>query len=745
MKTYRIYIKGIVQGVGFRPFVFKLANRHSLKGCVTNSSGGVEIEINADSDTVRSFIKDIKNEAPPLAHISEINFEKTDWHEYSGFSIEPSKKTLGITLVPPDTGICHECAVETEDPSDRRFGYPFTNCTNCGPRYSIIESMPYDRPDTTMSNFRMCARCQAEYDDPLSRRFHAQPNACPVCGPMVYMGKLAGADAIEKAAGIIDSGGIIAVKGLGGYHLICDACQDIPVKVLRSRKQRPDKPLAVMCSFDTIKTFCTKKSELNLFSSPQAPIVIMNNAPESLSSQVNPMSPLTGFMAPYTPLHRILLKKCKTDFLIATSGNRKDEPIAKDEKSAEKALSGFTSDFLHHTRPIHNRVDDSLAAVVGKTPYILRRARGFAPYPVMLPSAVDGCVLSVGAHLKNTITIAKDNYAFVSQYIGDLDNPATCSFFEETIEKMKSLYGLEPDSVAHDLHPDYFSTVYAKKLNLPAVKVQHHIAHMMACMAENNLSKNVLGVILDGTGLGSDKTIWGGELFLLKNRKITREYHLPKVMQPGMDAGAKHPGRMLVSYLHHFGLLEKYRGVLVNKLMIPEKDISLTVSMVKSRLNCIPTTSAGRLFESLGAAVTGITSNMFEAHSAMSLEGLAHRSDRLVLPKTDTKSDDFYSELFEYTMQAVEAGQDKTETARDIHSNIAMRLIYKIKEICRREDIRDVVLSGGVFQNLYLMDMLSDFKDLKIYRHKSVSPNDSCISLGQAYYKSYIKITNLTS
>jgi len=745
MNTYHIIVKGIVQGVGFRPFIFRLAENYGLKGYVTNNSSGVEIEVNGDNDVIESFITDINTKCPPLAHIIDIYASATFPKEYEMFSIEPSKVTMGITLVPPDTAICEDCAKEISDPSDKRHNYPFTNCTNCGPRYSIIQSMPYDRHDTTMSKFRMCPSCQSEYDNPADRRFHAQPNACPVCGPMVYMGKYAGDDAIRHAAEIINGGGIIAMKGLGGYHLICDATQDIPVKTLRHLKKRPDKPLAVMCTKETIEKYCEDEASLGLFTSPQAPITIMHTPDVPISAYANPMSPNVGYIAPYTPLHRILIEKCDSDFLIATSGNAKDEPIAKDEREAEKAMGNFTKSFLHHTRPIHNRVDDSLAAIIDGAPYVMRRARGFAPYPIMLPSAVDGCVLAVGAHLKNTITIAKDNYAFVSQYIGDLDNPENCDFFEETIEKMKSLYGLEPDSVVCDTHPTYYSTKYAQELGLPLQKVQHHISHMMACMAENGLKDNVLGVVLDGTGLGTNNSIWGGEFLLMKDRKISRIQHLPEVMQPGMDGAAKNPGRMLISYLHHFGLLEEYMSVLTKKLFIPEKDINLTVSMIEKRINCIPTTSAGRMLESLGAAVTGITKNLFEAHSAMKLEGLAHSTKRDFHLVSDVESYDFYKDIFRYTMQSVHLNENPANIAADIHSNFVHHLHFSIKNICKIEDVEDVVFSGGVFQNLYLMQSLTRISRLSVYRHKAVPPNDSCISLGQAYYKTYSKIKNFGS
>ncbi|PLX67992.1 MAG: carbamoyltransferase HypF [Denitrovibrio sp.] len=745
MSTYKILVTGVVQGVGFRPFIFKLADGYGLKGYVTNNSSGVEILINSSENVLHKFLSDIETRCPPLAHILSITHFEIDEIKFEIFAIEPSKVSAGITLVSPDTAICKDCLKEISDPSNRRYQYPFTNCTNCWPRYSIIKSMPYDRPTTTMSKFRMCKECQAEYDDPTDRRFHAQPNACPACGPMVYIGKYAGINAIRETAKIINDGGIVAVKGLGGYHLICDATQNIPVKTLRNLKNRPDKPLAVMCENSTIQKYVNNEPALKLFNSPQAPIVIMNAPDAPISPQANPMSDNIGFVSPYTPLHKILLDACDTDFLIATSGNKKDEPIAKNDREAEKALSGFTSHFLHHTRPIHNRLDDSLATIVDDTPYIMRRARGFAPYPVMLPSSVDGCVLAVGAHLKNTITIAKGKYAFVSQYIGDLDNPDTCDFFEETIEKMKTLYGLEPDRVACDAHPDYHSSKYAKETGLPIQKVQHHVAHMMACMAENGLRDDVLGVILDGTGLGTDGTIWGGEFLMMKDRKISRLLSFPKVMQPGLDGAAKNPGRMLVSYLHHFGLLNKYADTLTSKLFIPEKDIRLTVSMIDRNINCIPTTSAGRFFESLGAAISGITTNLFEAHSAMKFEGLAQSAEDISQDITDVKSDDFYKNLFSYAMEVTNNNDPKEIASRNLHDQIVKKIIFEVEKVQREMGITDIILSGGVFQNILLTQQLQKICDLTIYRHKAIPPNDSCISLGQAYYNTYSKIKNFSS
>lgn len=736
MKTYSFLVKGIVQGVGFRPFIFSLAQSMCLKGTVKNSGEGVYITVNTDNPDF--LLEKIIKSAPPLAVITEITYNEIDSADFIDFSILQTESHGGLSFVPPDTAVCSDCLADIRNSANRRYGYAFTNCTNCGPRYTIIRDMPYDREKTVMDAFLMCPECRSEYETPSDRRFHAQPNACSLCGPMVYCKDLSDGDAIVHIAKLIDNEEIVAVKGLGGYHLVCDATSDKAVQRLRDIKHRPDKPLAIMCLPETLENLNISNDEKQLLFGSTAPIVIIKDSGANISSHINPMSRSTGFLTTYTPLHTLLLQACRTDFIVATSGNLKDEPIAKDETTAEQTLACFTEHFLHHNREIHNRCDDSLAAVVNGSPYILRRARGLAPFPVMLPAHTDGCILGVGAHLKNTVSLAKDSYCFVSQFIGDLDHPDTCTFYNETISKLTRLYGISPDLAVHDLHPNYHSTLYAKDSGLPSLELQHHAAHMFACMAENGLTDNVLGVIMDGTGLGTDKTIWGGEFLLMKNGIVSRAAHMPKVPQPGMDGAAKNPARMLVSYLNQFGLLDGNEDILHNRLGLKEKDISMIISMIDKNINTIQTTSCGRYFESVGSLITNTPVNLFEAHSAMKLEGLCSDSDRDFgcLPPC---------ELLSSVISDIRKGTDPAETAEAFHNSFALWLAQKTRDLCAENGISNVVLSGGVFQNIKMLKkvLAVNMDKLCLYTHKRVSPNDSCISLGQCYYGIFNKSTKI--
>ncbi len=740
MKTFTIHINGIVQGVGFRPFVYNLAVSGGIKGAVVNSGNGVEVQINAQTfNEAEDFLKEIIKNAPPLSHITESSVHETERVLFDSFTIEKSVHSGGLSLVPPDTAICPNCTKDILDPSGRRFEYPFTNCTDCGPRYTIMLDMPYDRPRTVMSEFTMCPDCQTEYENPADRRFHAQPNACPVCGPSVSYRNLTGIDAIHAVAELIDEGELVAVKGLGGYHLICDATNDTPIQKLRELKKRPDKPLAVMALPETIEALNISLPEKNLIFSQSAPIVVLECENPLLSPLVCPMSKAVGYMTAYTPLHMVLLKYLKTKFIVATSGNLKDEPIAKDAEEAEKALTVFTEHFLHHNRPIHNRCDDSLAAIVNGFPYIMRRARGFAPYPVILPSVSERCVLGAGAHLKSTITLAKDGYGFVSQYIGDLDNPETCGFYDETVKKMESLYGLTTEIVVCDLHPDYHGTRYARSLGIETIEVQHHLAHMFACMAENGLKDNVVGIILDGTGLGTDRTIWGGEFFVMKDMNISRALHLPPVPQPGMDAAAKNPARMLVSYLNSFGLLEDNLDILVSNTGLSDKDISLIKTMADKNINCIATTSTGRMFESVGALITGTPVNLFEAHAAMKLEGLCNDINITY----HVSSPDA---LFSCVLEDLRKGTDRQLIASAFHNGFADWIFRQTVRLCSENNVTDAVISGGVFQNIFIVRRLVSLfaqSPVRLSLHSKVPPNDGCISLGQAFFANFHKLTNI--
>lgn len=727
--TYLIKIKGIVQGVGFRPFVYNLAAARELRGYVLNNSEGVEIGLECSDAAARKFAEDVRRLAPPLSHIASAEITEGAAQGFTGFEIRESETRGGLTLVSPDVALCPDCRRELFDTADRRYHYPFINCTNCGPRYSIIESIPYDRRMTTMKEFAMCAECASEYKNPADRRFHAQPDCCSVCGPGVYGFGLAGDAALNRAADAVNSGEILALKGLGGYHLICDALNEPAVKRLRELKRRGEKPFAVMCAdVQTLEKYRPlADAERNIISSPQAPVLLLDWDNPPFSGSVNPMGSNVGVMTAYTPLHALLMSRLNTDFVIATSGNLRDEPICIDETDAEQRLKHYTDNFLHHNRAIHNRVDDSVVAVAEGFPYVLRRARGFAPYPVMLPFEADRQIAGAGAHLKNGICFASGAYAFPSQYIGDLDNPETRDFYTETWVKMKHLLGIEPETVVTDLHPDYFSTRYAAETGAEVMALQHHLAHFYAVLGENGHKEDALGLILDGTGLGTDNRIWGGELFVRKDKIVTRAAHLPYILQPAMDTAAKKPVMMLVSAMKSYGL-EKYADFLYGRFPGMQTALRLTEKMVETGLNSIETSSTGRLFEAAGALVSGIAENDFEAHLAIRLEYAADK----------TVTDYYHTEpmnpagLFDGLFADLASGRDSSVCSARFHNGFARMLTDAC--VIHADGIKTVALSGGVFQNMLLLKRVTTLLRQNGFTpliHGRIPANDGCISLGQ--------------
>ncbi len=733
MKSVKIVISGVVQGVGFRPFTANLAARLGIKGTVLNTGGGVEITASGDGDALENFVRALRSEHPPQAHIAEFSVTGIHYAAFDHFDILPSTGKAGTVFVPADTAVCPDCAREMADPADRRHQYPFINCTQCGPRYSIIESLPYDRETTTMAEFEMCPACRAEYEAPENRRYHAQPNACPVCGPQTYMDGLIGVSAVRKAAELVDRGEIVAVKGLGGYHLICDAANDAAVALLRSHKKRNTKPLAVICAEipgelqDEVKT---------ALASPRAPIVTVEWKDHPLSPLINPLGDSIGIMAAYTPLHKLLLSFTRAKYIVATSGNRKDEPLAAEPEEAEDMLSGFTTHFLHHNRKIKTRIDDSVAAYMAGEVRLLRRGRGYAPFPVTFPKFYrTEPFFAAGAHLKSTVTVIKGRYAFVSQYIGDLDNASTVEFYKSTYDQMCSLLKCVPAEAVCDQHDGYFSTSFAMSLGIPVTRLQHHKAHMYAAMAEHSLTDNVIGVILDGTGYGDDGSIWGGEIFTLQKGEIMREYHLQTVPQAGGDAAAKHPSRMAQSWLMAAGVWdEKYW---CGRMGLDEKTSALNAGMIKSGLNVLPTSSAGRLFESAGAMALGITTNEFEAHAAVALENAAG-NDFTLYPYTITNSEIFVMDMIRYMAADIRKGKDISAVSSRFHYTFARAAADCCVKLAKKKEIKDVVLSGGVFQNKRLLEQLSYMlkqEGINCLTHVYVPANDGCISLGQAYYR----------
>ena len=541
----RITVRGVVQGVGFRPFVYRLAHEHGLKGGVRNTSGSVDIEVEGSGEAINNFLSDLKIKAPPMARIETVEVAFDSPRGYTDFKIGESLSREGqYQLVSPDIATCDECQQEIFSPTDRRFGYPFTNCTNCGPRFTIIEDIPYDRPKTTMRHFKMCPQCQQEYADPLNRRFHAQPNACPECGPKLELvdgngDRIDCGDAIKAASQLLKKGKILAVKGLGGFHLACDATSEAVINTLRARKRRQGKPLAVMLpTLEEVEKHCfVSVEEKKLLESPQCPIVLLRWKRSKISPAVAPNLKYLGVMLPYTPLHHLLLSETGLP-LVMTSGNISEEPIARDNDEALRRLGGIADYFLVHNRDIYSRYDDSVYMVEG-APQVVRRARGYAPYPIFLPFKSKQ-VLACGAELKNTFCLTKDEHAFLSQHIGDMENEETLEHFENTIELYKKLFRLEPQVIAHDMHPDYLATRYALRLGaergLSLVPVQHHHAHIVSCLIDNKDNRvegPVIGVAFDGTGYGSDGKIWGGEFLIADYQNFKRVGHLEYVPLPG--------------------------------------------------------------------------------------------------------------------------------------------------------------------------------------------------------------------
>jgi hydrogenase maturation protein HypF len=747
----RIKVRGVVQGVGFRPFVYRLARQYQLNGWVRNTSGSVEIEVEGGGKAVRNFLKDLEGKAPPMARIEDV---KATFHSpkgYTEFQIEPSLSREGqYQLVSPDIATCADCQQEIFSSDDRRFHYPFTNCTNCGPRFTIIEDIPYDRPKTTMSRFKMCPKCQREYDDPLDRRFHAQPNACPDCGPKMELvdsdgNPVASKNVIEKAAGLLKEGKILAVKGLGGFQLACDATSDGAAKTLRDRKRRPSKPLAVM--IDNIKEIgqhcLISREEKELLESPQCPIVLLRWKPGSnIAEAVAPNLKYLGVMLPYTPLHHLLLRETGLP-LVMTSGNLSEEPIAKDNDEALRRLRGIADYFLVHNRDIYARYDDSVYMVEGGQPVALRRARGYAPYPIFLPFKSKQ-ILACGAEDKNTFCLTRDEHAFLSQHIGDMENEETLEHFENTIELYKKLFRVDPEIIAYDLHPDYLATRYALEAgasaSLKLVPVQHHHAHIAGCLAENGVKDRVIGVAFDGTGYGGDGTIWGGEFLLADCKDFKRVGHFEYMPLPGGTAAIKKPYRLALSYLYTL-LGEDFSLEGLPLAGLEAAEIEIIRQQLKRKINSPLASSAGRLFDAV-SALAGVRGEIdYEAQAAIELEMLA--ADEV----DGTESYPFsigeeggmrVVKLKELLAAVVADIRDKVPTpliSLKFHNTMAEIVAKMCKMIAEESKINRVALSGGVFQNRLLLKLATASlkrEGFKVLSHRLVPANDGGISLGQA-------------
>jgi hydrogenase maturation protein HypF len=749
-----VQTEGIVQGVGFRPFVYDLAVRHALTGWVLNDERGVRIEVEGEADHVNSFISDLSC-PPPLAVVEHQQITYVPPVGSTAFQIRESVAgEERFALISPDMTTCGDCRRELFDPRDRRFRYPFINCTNCGPRFTIIEDIPYDRPKTTMAPFQMCPVCSREYHDPADRRFHAQPNACPVCGPQLTLldgtgnampNSDPGLDPIAKTRALLKTGKIVAIKGLGGFHLACDAVQEEAVARLRGRKYREDKPFALMCrDIEVIERLCVvDEVSRELILSRERPIVILpRRADAGVALSVAPRQGTLGTMLPYTPLHHLLFANGLTS-LVMTSGNRSDEPIAYKDAEAVTRLGGIADAFLVHDREIHTRCDDSVVKPFRGKATFLRRARGYVPFPLRLQRGGTS-VLACGAELKNTFCLTKGNYAFLSHHIGDLENFETMQSFEEGIALIKRLFQIEPECVVHDLHPDYLSTRYALEhagaTGMPVIGVQHHFAHALSCMAEQGLDGPALAVVMDGTGYGEDGTVWGGEFLRVTVGGYTRLGHLRTIPLPGGDKAAKEPWRMAAVYLERiFGGVEKCDILFAHGLDLARW--SLLKEAMQAGINAPLCSSTGRLFAAASALI-GVRGHInYEGQAAIELEQMADQGEKGEYPCEITRDNGLTildpDPVIEAIVAEIKRGEDPGVISARFHNSLARGIVQMASTLREGTGLSEIMLSGGVFQNHLLLGKVYDLleeEDFKVYIHHKVPPNDGGIALGQAYH-----------
>jgi hydrogenase maturation protein HypF len=756
----RIVVRGAVQGVGFRPFVYRLASELGLSGWVKNTEGGVLVEVEGPPERLDRFLVRIPRDKPAVATIHGIEPTLLDPVGYASFEIAASARTGGAEGVTapilPDIATCPECLREMFDPADRRYRYPFINCTHCGPRFSIVEALPYDRPNTTMKAFSMCARCAAEYEDPGDRRFHAQPNACPECGPHVEWwdnrGKSLASheDALSAAVDAIRAGRVVAVKGLGGFHLVTDARNERAVRRLRERKHRDEKPFAVMVPSlpPAGEGGDVEAGEVEAFllRSPEAPIVLVRRAPSSrIAPAVAPGNPWLGVMLPYAPLHHLLMADLRFP-VVATSGNVAEEPICTREDEALERLGGIADAFLVHNRPIARHVDDSVVRVVAGRVLVLRRARGYAPLPVAMPelAAAGGAdMLAVGGHLKNTAAITRGGQIFASQHVGDMSTAAAFDALRRVVEDFRRLYRFEPRRIACDLHPDYTTTRYAARLAadfhpaLAVTAVQHHLAHVMACAAENEVTGPVLGVSWDGTGYGTDGTVWGGEFLRVEGGEFRRVAHLATFRLPGGDRAVREPRRSAAGMLYELlGENALARRDLPPFAAFAEGEIGPLETMLRRGVNAPPTSSAGRLFDAVASLLGIRQQNHYEGQAAMELEFCTEGIETaerypfdIVSPASGPAVLDWHP-MVRAIMRDAEACVATGVIATRFHNTLA----EAIASVARIVGEERVVLTGGCFQNKYLTETTVDRLEaggFKPYWHQRVPPNDGGLALGQ--------------
>ena len=753
-----VSVRGIVQGVGFRPFVYALARRHELSGVVCNDADGVRIEVEGAPEELARFVRALEEDAPPLAAVESVDWQPLAALGERGFRIEESQEgDRRQALVSPDVATCDDCLAELLDPADRRHRYPFINCTNCGPRFTITRSVPYDRATTTMSTFEMCPKCRREYDDPADRRFHAQPNACSVCGPRVRLLDRFGhelrvkpGDPISRTAQLLRGRAVVAVKGLGGYHLACDPFDAAAVRTLRGRKVRQDKPFALMArDLAQVRELCrvTPKEKV-LLTSAARPIVLLERREDiELAEEVAPRQRALGVMLAYTPLHHLLLRDAGIP-LVMTSGNNSDEPIAYRDEEAFEQLCDIADYFLVHDRPIHTRCDDSVLRIAAGGPYPLRRSRGYAPAPLRLAGGFARHTLACGGELKNTFCLAKDRHAFPSHHVGDMENYETLRSFREGVEHYCRLFDVQPELVAYDLHPEYLSTKYARELEedgLPAAGIQHHHAHVASCLADNERpeGERVIGVVLDGTGYGTDGAVWGGEFFEGSLEEgFVRRGHLEYVPLPGGSAAIRQPWRVALARL-----ITLYGEEVTLKLPLAvvreagERNVRLIARLVEHGLNTPPTSSAGRLFDTVAAlvGVPGSRRATYEGQAAVELELASYGPVSQGYPFRLRPEDGMWvvetGEIVSGVVGDLLSGREKEEISSTFHRTMAEVVVAGCERIREVGGASAVALSGGTFQNLLLVKQVLEFlvgKGFAVYWHRRVPTNDGGLALGQA-------------
>jgi hydrogenase maturation protein HypF len=706
------------------------------------------LEVQGKNENVALFMRMISDQAPPLANITTIVDEQIQPNGDASFTILPSVDGPVDIQVAPDSALCRDCLEELFNPADRRYHYPFITCTNCGPRYTIITGTPYDRPNTTMAAFPLCPDCRKEYDDPGNRRFHAQPLACPACGPQLQLLDNAGhvsADrdaALDRAVELLKAGKILAIKGIGGYHLAVDACNNGAVKRLRERKKRDEKPFAVMAAdIAAARTItCLSPMEERLLTSLESPIVIVRKASDCpISELVAPRNGWLGVMLPYTPVHHLLMQLGGFTALVMTSANTSDEPITFENEDALLRLSGISDYFLIHDRPIHTRCDDSVMRVFQGKPLFYRRSRGYVPRPITLPFAV-GPILAVGAEMKSTIALANNSHVFLSQHIGDLQNDSVCDSFRHSIVQLSQLFHIAPATIACDRHPDYLSSIFAADSQLQTVTVQHHHAHMAACMAENGLDGDVIGLIYDGTGYGDDGTIWGGEILVGGYNAFYRAGHFRQVRLPGGEVAVREPWRMALAYLYmtYGESTLSLDHSIIKRLSRSEHDVFS--AMLEKGINSPLTSSCGRLFDAVAALLNVRHTVSYDGQSAIELEALAEEaSEDIPLPFVLALSQDRpfhidFTPMFPIILSELQSGTSTATLARRFHKTVAQASHDACLKTAQASGLDRVVLSGGVFQNRLLTEMLYTGltkSGLQVFTHRLVPPNDGCIALGQ--------------